>query len=379
MACLLKDSKKRSPYWICSYTAPDGRRLKKSTKQTDKQKAWQVCLSFMEAETSIATGSRTEHQLRRVIDSALRRVGEAPLHDATVRQSLDVWLAEKSGALAPASFKQYSQVALLFIKFMGPRADQSIRQITKRDAVAFRDWLSLERSAATVNKLKGFLAGAFQSAKGEGILEQNVFSLTANLKAAPIERDTFSPEQVARLVAAAPSGDWKGMIILGYTSAARLMDAANMKWSNIDLENGLLEFKVGKTGKRALLALHPDFIDWLAVQPAPNDPNAFLFPSLALQRGPGQFGLSNQFLAIMTQARIVGRKVSSSNSGRKTSTLSFHALRHTAATSVYGNAALESIARRLTQHSSGSLRGYIHADLEVLRQATKLIQPLPKI
>jgi len=31
------------------------------------------------------------------------------------------------------------------------------------------------------------------------------------------------------------------------------------------------------------------------------------------------------------------------------------------------------------EHSSGSLRRYIHQDLEVLRQATKLIQPLPKI
>ena len=379
MACLIKDPRNRSKYWICAYTAPDGRRLKKSTKQTDKQKAWQVCLSFIEAETAVATKSATEQQLRRVIDSALRRVGEAPLHEATVRQTLDTWLKEKSGALAPDSLKHYTQVAQLFIRFMGPRADQSIRQITKRDAVAFRDWLSLERSGSTVNKLKAFLAGAFQNAKEEGILEQNVFSLTQNLKVAPIERDTFTPEQVARLVAAAPSNDWKGMIILAYTSAARLMDAANMKWSNIDLENQLLEFKVRKTGKRALLALHPDFIDWLATQPPADDPEAFLFPSLAGQRGPGQYGLSNQFLAIMAQAKIVERKVSSSSTGRKTRTLSFHALRHTAATSVYGNAALESIAKRLTQHSSDSLRRYIHQDLEVLRQATKLIQPLPKI
>src|SRR6516225_734605 len=242
MACLVKDPRNRSKYWICAYTAPDGRRLKKSTKQTDKQKAWQVCLSFIEAETAVATKSATEQQLRRVIDSALRRVGEAPLHEATVRQTLDTWLKEKSGALAPDSLKHYTQVAQLFIKFMGPRADQSIRQITKRDAVAFRDWLSLERSGSTVNKLKAFLAGAFQNAKEEGILEQNVFSLTQNLKVAPIERDTFTPEQVARLVAAAPSYDWKGMIILAYTSAARLMDAANMKWSNIDMGNGLLEF-----------------------------------------------------------------------------------------------------------------------------------------
>jgi len=379
MACLIKDPRNRSKYWICAYTAPDGRRLKKSTKQTDKQKAWQVCLSFIEAETAVATKSATEQQLRRVIDSALRRVGEAPLHEATVRQTLDTWLKEKSGALAPDSLKHYTQVAQLFIRFMGPRADQSIRQITKRDAVAFRDWLSLERSGSTVNKLKAFLAGAFQNAKEEGILEQNVFSLTQNLKVAPIERDTFTPEQVARLVAAAPSYDWKGMIILAYTSAARLMDAANMKWSNIDMGNGLLEFKVQKTGKRALLALHPDFNEWLATQQPPDNPHAFLFPSLAGERGAGKFGLSNQFKKIMAKAKITGRHVQSDSGVRKLSTLSFHALRHTSATSVYGNAALESIAKRVTQHSSDSLKRYIHHDLEVLRQATNLIPRLPRI
>ena len=98
MACLVKDAKKRSPYWICAYTAPDGRRLKKSTKHTDKEKAWQVCLSFVEAEAAIGTKNTTEQQLRRVIDSALRRVGEATMADATVSQVLDTWITNKRGA-----------------------------------------------------------------------------------------------------------------------------------------------------------------------------------------------------------------------------------------------------------------------------------------
>ena len=166
------------------------------------------------------------------------------------------------------------------------------------------------------------------------------------------------------------------MIILAYTSAARLVDAANMKWSNIDLENGLLEFRVQKTGKKALLALHPDFVEWLANQQPSDDPNAFLFPSLARGRQAGKFGLSNEFKKIMIRAKIVGREVV--NKGRKISTLSFHALRHTSATSIYGNAALEAIAKRVTQHNSDSLKTYIHQDLEVLRQATKLIPRLPR-
>ena len=132
------------------------------------------------------------------------------------------------------------------------------------------------------------------------------------------------------------------MIILGYTTAARLMDVANMRWSNIDLKNGLLEFRVRKTGKRALLALHPDFAEWLGNQTPPGNRQAFLFPNLAGERRPGKFGLSNDFKKIMAKAKIAGRLVESEGGARKISTLSFHALRHTSATSVYGNAALES-------------------------------------
>jgi hypothetical protein len=141
MACLLKDARGRSPYWVCAYTAPDGRRVKRSTKQTNKEKAWQICLTFIEGEKAVATKSATEQQLRRVIDSALERIGETRMADQTVRQILETWIGNKSGALASASLKAYKQAAKLFTTFLGSRADKSIRQVTKRDAVAFRDWL----------------------------------------------------------------------------------------------------------------------------------------------------------------------------------------------------------------------------------------------
>jgi integrase len=61
------------------------------------------------------------------------------------------------------------------------------------------------------------------------------------------------------------------------------MDVVNMRWSNVDLENGLLNFSVRKTGKRALIALHEDFADWLEGRRRPADGQAYLFPSLACE------------------------------------------------------------------------------------------------
>jgi integrase len=260
MASLTKDSRKRSPYYVCCYTAPDGRRLKKSTKQTNKEKAWTVCLSFVEAEEQIAKESATEQQLRRVIDSALSRIGEKKLTDRTVRQQLDAWLSSKRGALAAGSILGYQQAADLLIEFLGPRADKSVRLLTKKDVVTLRDKLVSEgRTPNTVNKLvKKYLASAFSDAVEDRVIESNPFASVDGLKETKIQKGTFEPEQIAELLKLADR-DWQGCILLGYTTGARLRDAANMRWSAVDVQNGLIRFVERKTNKETITGLHPRF------------------------------------------------------------------------------------------------------------------------
>jgi hypothetical protein len=74
--------------------------MKKSTKQADRAKAWDVCVAMATAEGAIAAGSATETQLRKVIDNALERIGERKLNEPTVRQQLDGWIQEKESAVA---------------------------------------------------------------------------------------------------------------------------------------------------------------------------------------------------------------------------------------------------------------------------------------
>jgi hypothetical protein len=76
MPCLVKDSKGRSPYYYACYDTADGRRVKRSTKQTDRAKAWEVLNTMVNAEGAIAKGSATEQQLRKAINDALARLGE---------------------------------------------------------------------------------------------------------------------------------------------------------------------------------------------------------------------------------------------------------------------------------------------------------------
>ena len=384
MACLVKDSKGRSKYWYCCYTTPDGKRLKKSTKQSDKEKAMVVCLAMAGVEEDIAKISPTEQQLRKVINDALVRAGERKLSEPTIKEQLNTWVESKKGAVSESTTLAYEHARDLLLNFLGPRANQVLRTLKKSDAVAFRDHLRAEgRTAVTVNTLvKKYLTGPFESARKEGLLDYNPFVAVDALKAKKVAKDVFSPEQVACLIQVTKHTDWEGAILVGYTTGMRLQDVANLRWSSLDVKNGVLSFVQKKGDKRTVIGLHPDLEDWITRQTVQDDPEAYVFPSLANRSGAGRNGLSKAFERIMSKAGVVGRVLrerTPEGKGRMIQSLSFHSFRHGAATAVFKNAALKDIARRVTAHTSrGVVDRYIHEDIEAIREATNLIPRLPK-
>jgi integrase len=382
MPCLVKDSKGRSPYWICSYTTADGRRLKKSTKQTDRTKAMKVCHAFIEADNAILTKSATAQQLRKVINDTLLRIGEHELRDPSIKDQLNAWINGKRGSVSEATLVAYEHARDLLLEFLAHRAGQSVRALQKADAIAFRDHLLKEgRTPGTVNTLvKKYLTGPFESAKKEGLIDYNPFVAVDALKAKRVQKDIFTPEQVALLVKAAMGTDWEGAILIGYGTGARLQDVANLRWSCIDSKNGIVTFQERKGDKRVVIGLHPDVEDWIARQPSTDDTEAYLFPTLANRSGAGRNGLSKAFEAIMKRAGVAGKVLREKNlKGRSLRSLSFHSFRHGAATAVFNQAALKDITRRVTAHAArGVVDRYIHEDIEALRAATQLIPRLPK-
>jgi hypothetical protein len=72
-----------------------------------------------------------------------------------------------------------------------------------------------------------------------------------------------------------------------------------LRWSNLDVANGIVTFRERKTGIVAVLGLHPDFLDWLSSQPAPEDSDAYVFPTLASRALNGTQGLSATFTRLL--------------------------------------------------------------------------------
>ena len=71
--------KRNSPYWVCCFTSGDGQRLKKSTKQRNRQKALSVCIDWERAAQQARQKTLIETQARKVVSDIVERATGEPL------------------------------------------------------------------------------------------------------------------------------------------------------------------------------------------------------------------------------------------------------------------------------------------------------------
>jgi integrase len=384
MASIHRDPRSPKGVWYCAYQLADGRRAFRSTGKRNKAEAQTICHAWQQAENEAAAGELTKDRVSEIFSDTLRRIGAAPLERISIKSWLEDWLATKQEK-SDATRKAYSQAVQSFLAYLGPQGfHRRLESITEADIRGFVDHLKAGgRSTGTVNTIvRKHLNGPFEKARKLGKIKYNPIAATEPLKHELVAKDTFTAEQVARLVKAAQRTDWEGAILLAYGTGARLQDVANLRWDSLDLEAGIVTFRERKTGREAVLGLHPDFTDWLTNASVTENPDAPVFPALAGKSGSGRNGLSKAFERIMKQAGVEGRVLRQGNKkkGRTVRSLSFHSFRHSAASSVFNQAALKEITRRVTNHAAGGVVDrYIHHDLEAIREATKLIPRLPTI
>lgn len=375
MPSLTKDSRARSPFWICCYTNADGQRLKKSTKQTDHTKAMEVCLSIERAERFAKAGTLTEQAAKKIIGEIVERTTGEPLHHYTVRDWFAEWLAGKSQAKAEATAERYGQVTRDFLASLGNRAKLSLSHVTPKDVRGYRDTeQAAGKSAGTANLSAKIVSTAFNAALRQGYITSNPCTALEPLPEETAERSAFTTEQMAKLLGAA-EGDWKGVILFAYFTGARLGDVVNMRWNAIDLDAKLVTFTPGKTKrtkKAVAVPLHPELERHLLTTAGVG--KAFLFPALAGRGTGGKSGLSGQFARIMARAGVAGKVTRHTAQGRANSSLSFHSLRHSFNSAMANAGVSQEVRMKLTGHTTAAMnKDYTHLELEPLRAAVAAI------
>lgn len=381
MASIHRDPRSPKGVWYCAYYLADGRKAFRSTGKRNKSEAQVICQGWQQAENEAANGELTKDRVSEIFNETLKRIGAAPLERISIKSWLEDWLKTKQEK-SEATRKAYAQAVRDFLAYLGPQGcHRRLESITEVDIRGFAEHLkSGARSPGTVNTIvRKHLSGPFEKARKLGKIKYNPIAATDALKHEQVAKDTFTPQQVAKLVKATQGTDWEGAILLAYGTGARLQDVTNLTWNALDVEAGIIAFRERKTGREAVLGLHLDFVEWIKKKSQHKASDAAVFPALVGKSGSGRNGLSKAFERIMQRAGVEGR-ILRQGKGRTVKSLSFHSFRHSAASSVFNQAALKEITRRVTNHAAGGVVDrYIHHDLDAIREATKLIPRLPTV
>jgi integrase len=211
---------------------------------------------------------------------------------------------------------------------------------------------------------------ALNAARKNGAVLSNVADAVPMLTEAESIRAVFTPEDLERLLTAS-EGDWRGVVLMAWFTGASLRDITNLRWRQVDLDKGKMIYTRRKTGTPVVMPLHEDLAAFLTDLPATDNPEAFLFPSLAGKAAAGKSGLSMAFKAIMAKAGIKGdTEEAKGEAGRTRNALSFHCLRHSCNSALANAGVSVEIRQALIGHASMEMNlNYTHREVESLREA----------
>lgn len=228
------------------------------------------------------------------------------------------------------------------------------------------------------NGLIKILRAPLNAARRQGLIAHNPAEAVEMLAAEGHRKECFTPEQVKALVGAA-DGDWKGLVLAGYYTGARLGDLSRLAWESVHLERGSISFTQGKTKQPIEIPIHPEFHRWLDGRARSKATRTgFVFASLHDAGSRGRNGLSSQFGRLMAKAEIAANVIEAGGkSGRKRSSLSFHSLRHSFNSAMANAGVPQEIRQRLTGHASKAMNDrYTQTELETLRRAVDSVPGL---
>ncbi len=384
MASIYKDPRGRSPYWYVAYRTSKGQLIRRSTKHTERKKAWEVARNVEQAETEAANGRLHQGRVRELISEVLERTMDHPVRETTVRDWFINWLAEKEsdGSLSANSRIAYQASIRLFLQHLGKSADNDLTRIQAEDIQKFKQSrISIGLSAKTIDRDLKVLRSVLKQARLHGHIDKDpallVPLLTKQNKriVQTVTRQTFSAAELDTLTTSA-SGEWKTVILLARYIGARQGDCVRMCWENIDLAERVLRYSDAKTHKSYTIPIHRRLAAHLQMLAKAGASDGLLCPALSGKPSGGKYGLSMEFRRIMATAGIDDRSVATKAVRADTSRVrhlarrSFHSIRHSYNTELANTGTSQEIRRGLLGHSDADINDrYTHMDVSAFREA----------
>ncbi len=208
---------RRGGVWYCWVYLPDGSRLRRSTKQTDRRAA-----------------TRVLRRLERTAQGAARLPVDAP--HAALEEALG-YLIEHSPDVAEATRQIYEQKAGHLARLLG--ADKQVNRLHRDDVAGYIQKRLAENAAtATVHKELGTLHKALELAKARGIFVGQVDELFPDFKVDYHPRERWLTEREFHRLLAHLTPPHQLWVILAVYTGARMSEIEALTWSRLDLQGG---------------------------------------------------------------------------------------------------------------------------------------------
>ena len=361
----------RSPYWIAAYRDRDGRLVNKSTKlqatQPNKGKAQKIAEAYEGAYRAHNAGDHFREHFQMII----KQIDPEAVQAFTVKEYFDIWMNGHSGELAKTTIANYRKRMDDFVDYVG--SDKLMNTVKRSNALGFRALIAKRASNATGNIAMKIMSSIFSSAMNEGVIVGNPFAKMNKLSSDSITKKHFTLAQVKRLLSVADE-EWRSMILFGLYTAQRLSDISSLTWGQIDFERKEILFTTEKTGRNMAIPAHDAL--WSHVKSLKRGlPESPLHPrAFKMKRETGVAGISRGFRHVMVKSGLVAsyehqrERTEEGDTSKRVNELSFHSLRHAAATWLRDVGVSESIAMEIVGHDSKSVdRAYVHSDPERIR------------
>jgi len=373
-----------SPYWTACFTDREGRQVKRSTKQTDKRKALLIAVEYERLEIQARSAAASTRQMQKVLNDMLEKTNEPTIVTPTTEKYLREWLTGIETKNSPGTYERYKHTVDLFLKNIGSVARSPVTSISSSHIESF---LNARIKSGVASKTASVdlktLNTAFDRAERYSVILKNPVSAVDRPRVESMEREIFTPQQVAQLLdTVGHKSDWFTLILLGYFTGQRLGDCATLEWKNVDMKSRVIHFRQGKTGKKVVVPMTEDLHEHLDFLSEFIE-DKFVCPDLGERGSGGAHGLSESFGRIVKKAGIDSLKIKGKgkiNFNR----LSFHSLRHSFNSVMAEAGVTQEIRMRLTGHSSTSMNNrYTHTGNKQLEDAVAVLpsvmtMPVPK-
>jgi integrase len=407
----------RSSVWQAQYYVsvldketgkPKLKQVRKSTGETNKKKA-RIVADAMELAAQgampedqekvarlktihslvgheLANSTLTGVSLRKHFSAMMQILNNEELKIITIDEWCNEWLERKERDTCKATMARYKGHVKALKEWLGEGASKPLQTLTTGDVERWkRHLLDKGITGKTVASYLKDVGQIYRTAIKEGLVSSSpVAACQAPDMSDSQQRKPFTVEEIAKIIDAAPTEQWSGLIVAATFTGLRLGDVARLKWSSVDLETKKIELMPAKTKRKKKMVSIPiqdDLLTYFSSATITDDsPDAYVFPDLAKLTIGSRAGLSQTFQNIMAKAGIDRGKPSkekAEGSGRVTWERGFHSLRHTFTTWLRIAGVSEEDRMALTGHSTRDSHSiYSHSDEQILRKAVAKLPTL---